>query len=94
MFGYIQDAKTLGTIFINGLAYTLTNAATSVYLKVLLDGKEMIPTSDDLFNIHYIKLPGLRYGQTSDLLFNVKGMSKKKLGVIISCVHKGKKEFP
>lgn len=32
MFGYIQDAKTLGTIFINGIAYTLCNAATSVLL--------------------------------------------------------------
>lgn len=45
MFGYIQDAKTLGTIFINGLAYTLTNAATSVYLMVSLDGKNILPTS-------------------------------------------------
>lgn len=92
MFGYIQDAKTLGTIFINGIAYTLTNAASSVLLTVNLDGKELLPTSQDLIESTHIKLPGLRYGQTADLLFNVKGMLKgdKKLRVAVSCVHKGK----
>lgn len=38
MFGYIQDAKTLGTIFINGIAYTICNAACSVKMQVELDG--------------------------------------------------------
>lgn len=44
MFGYIQDAKTLGTIFINGIAYTLCTAATSVKLQVKLDGQSILPT--------------------------------------------------
>ena len=81
MFGYIQDAKTLGTIFINGIAYALTNAASSVLLTVNLDGKELLPTSQNLIQADHIKLPGLRYGQTADLLFNVKGILKgdKKL---------------
>jgi hypothetical protein len=38
MFGYIQDAKTLGTIFINGIAYTLCTAVSSFILDVELDG--------------------------------------------------------
>lgn len=43
MFGYIQDAKTVGTIFINGIAYTLVTAANTAMLKVLLNGKEIEP---------------------------------------------------
>ena len=45
MFGYIQDAKTLGTIFINGIAYILSNAASSVLMKVELDGVAIEPTN-------------------------------------------------
>lgn len=43
MFGYIQDAKTLGTIFINGIAYILCTAATQFHLIVELDGKIIMP---------------------------------------------------
>jgi hypothetical protein len=43
MFGYIQDAKTLGTIFINGIAYILCSAATKLLLNVKLDGKIIEP---------------------------------------------------
>jgi len=37
MFGYIQDAKTVGTIFINGIAYTMCNAKTSITVNVKVD---------------------------------------------------------
>lgn len=100
MFGYIQDAKTLGTIFINGIAYTLTNAATSVLMQVEVDGKKILPLQKDLvepvLDSVDIKLPGLRYGQTADALFSVKGLlsNNSKLKVILSVVHKGKQEFP
>ena len=43
MFGYIQDAKTLGTIFINGIAYTLCNAVTSFLAQIELNGEILKP---------------------------------------------------
>ena len=44
MFGYIQDAKTVGTIFITGIAYTLCTAASAVKLhQVKLNMKNLKP---------------------------------------------------
>lgn len=64
MFGYIQDAKTLGTIFINGIAYTLCTAASSFKLMVKLDNEIVRPNHDHDYNKteDAICLPGLRYG--------------------------------
>lgn len=44
MFGYIQDAKTVGTIFINGIAYTLCTAVNSMNMYVILDDQLIKPT--------------------------------------------------
>ena len=41
MFGYIEDAKTIGTIYINSIAYTLCSASSHVLMKVKMDGKEL-----------------------------------------------------
>jgi hypothetical protein len=38
MFGYIQDAKTVGTIFISGIAYTLCTAISAIRLQVTFNG--------------------------------------------------------
>lgn len=73
MFGYIQDAKTVGTIFINGIAYTLCSAASQVQMLVYLDGKAIEPSNECRRENDAILLPGLRYGQTSDVLFDLKG---------------------
>lgn len=77
MFGYIQDAKTVGTIFINGIAYTLTSASTHVLMSLNIDGQELKPIYPCAFEEDKILLPGLRFGQTCDLLFDVKGKWKE-----------------
>lgn len=71
MFGYIEDAKTIGTIFINSIAYTLCSASSHVLMKVKMDGKELQPMHKfDSIN-GYLSLPGLRYGQSCDILFDL-----------------------
>lgn len=101
MFGYIQDAKTLGTIFTNGIAYTLCSAAKSVVMKVEMDGKCLVPNHEFLSikmpqDEEAIELSGLRYGQSADLLFDMKDTLKKdsKLKITVASIHKGKLECP
>ena len=75
MFGYIQDAKTVGTIFITGIAYTLCTAVSAIKISVKNNGIPLKPIYD--LDEHYsgrIEIPGLRYGQSGDILFNMKGM--------------------
>lgn len=97
MFGYIQDAKTVGTIFINGIAYTLCTAANSFLLQVSIDDKVITPCHHwNEGSFGSIKLPSLRYGQSTDILFNLKGLLKadSKVRVTYSAQHKGKLNFP
>jgi len=58
MFGYIQDAKQMGTIFTNGIANTLCNASGHIELQM------------NNFNGVQIPISGLRYGQSSDILLD------------------------
>lgn len=96
MFGYIQDAKTVGTIFINGIANTLTTASQKALLDVELDGEALSPCHEWVADREGIQLPGLRYGQAIDTLYDVKDRLTKesKLQVTVSAVNKGKLEFP
>lgn len=97
MFGYIQDAKTVGTIFINGIAYTLCTAVNSMLMYVELDGEIIKPTINWAEDDGKIKLPGLRYGQSADILFDLKKHKIKKdskLKVVYSASYKGRQEFP
>ena len=71
MFGYIQDAKTLGTIFINGIAYTLCTAVTSFLAQVELNGEILKPRFKFVEKDSVLTYPGLRYGQSCDILFNL-----------------------
>jgi hypothetical protein len=92
MFGYIQDAKTVGTIFINGIAYTLCSASTHVLMKVEMDGKQIAPMYPYDTENGNILLPGLRFGQSCDLLFDVKDIytETSDLKVTVSNMYKGK----
>lgn len=96
MFGYIQDAKTLGTIFINGIAYALCTAASSYMMNVELDGKQLSTCAKYMLDNGICAMPGLRYGQTSDTMFDVKGLLKddSQLKITISCAKNGRLQFP
>ena len=92
MFGYIQDAKTLGTIFINGIAYTLCTAVSSFQAQIELNGEIIKPNFKFGVKDGVLTYPGLRYGQSCDIIFNIKDKKVKddtKLKVTIACVHKG-----
>lgn len=63
MMGYIQDARTVGTVFINAIGYTLAAAANSLQISLDLDNQPIVPKYDDTAAVTgQFRVPGLRFG--------------------------------
>ena len=72
-FSYIPDASLLGNVFIHGISNFFTTAVTNPVLKINL--KNNI-TFDDSTTTKQINIGSLKYGQDTNLVFNLDLSSK------------------
>lgn len=78
MIGYIQDARTVGTVFINAIGYTLATAVNSLQIDLSMNSQQLVPKFDDSgYKSGPIRIPGLRYGQSCDMIFGQVGKQEK-----------------